>query len=372
MKFFDLREQQKKISKNLNKEIRKNFLNGDFIQGDNVKTLEKKLLRFTNSDYCLTCANGTDAIKIALKSLNIKKNSYVIVPSYTWISTASSVVEAGLKPFFCDVNIDTFLIDISKLKNAIKFAKQKKIQIKALITVDLFGNPVDYKRINKICKKQNIYFISDAAQSFGSKINKKFIGTDHCDVMTTSFFPTKTLGCYGDGGAIFFKNKELYDKAKIFSKNGQGKLDLVSSGINSRLDTIQATILLEKIKFFKKECDLRKRIYDYYKRKLNKKIADVQKIKLKNNSGHSVMTIKLHKNLNREVVTKYLNQNDIPTKIYYSPPLHQTKFYSSFPHPKLVNTEYLSRQNFSLPIYPYISLKSVKKICSFINKLKNK
>ena len=128
MKFFDLREQQKKISKNLNKEIRKNFLNGDFIQGDNVKTLEKKLLRFTNSDYCLTCANGTDAIKIALKSLNIKKNSYVIVPSYTWISTASSVVEAGLKPFFCDVNIDTFLIDISKLKNAIKFAKQKKIQ----------------------------------------------------------------------------------------------------------------------------------------------------------------------------------------------------------------------------------------------------
>ena len=218
MKFFDLREQQKKISKNLNKEIRKNFLNGDFIQGDNVKTLEKKLLRFTNSDYCLTCANGTDAIKIALKSLNIKKNSYVIVPSYTWISTASSVVEAGLKPFFCDVNIDTFLIDISKLKNAIKFAKQKKIQIKALITVDLFGNPVDYKRINKICKKQNIYFISDAAQSFGSKINKKFIGTDNCDVMTTSFFQQKLWVAMGMVVQYFSKIKNYMIKPKYSLK----------------------------------------------------------------------------------------------------------------------------------------------------------
>jgi len=150
MKFFDLTKQYKKISKNLNKELKKNFLDGDFIQGNNVKILEKKLLDFVNSSFCLTCANGTDAIKLALKSLDIKKNSYIIVPSYTWISTASSVVECGFKPLFCDVNIDTFLIDKKNIEETIGHAKKNRLTVGAIISVDLFGNPVDYKKIQKI------------------------------------------------------------------------------------------------------------------------------------------------------------------------------------------------------------------------------
>lgn len=371
MKFFDLNQQYKKISKNLDKELKKNFLTADFIQGNNVRILEKKLLEFTKSSFCLTCANGTDAIKLALKSLNIKKNSYIIVPSYTWISTASSVVECGLKPLFCDVNIDTFLIDKENIEDAIKYAKKNKLKVGAIISVDLFGNPVDYKAIQKICKKENIYFISDAAQSFGAKTGKVYIGTNYCDILTTSFFPTKTLGCYGDGGALFFNNKEVFNKAKTFAKNGQNPKGLISSGFNSRLDTLQATILLEKIKYLKKENKQKKNIYNYYNKKLNKKILDLQIIDPKNLSGYSVMTIKLKKGFNRKLLIEYLKKKNIPTKVYYSPPLHKSNYYKKFPHMKMQNTEYLSFYNLSLPIYPYMHLKTVKTICDVINNFKN-
>ena len=153
MRFFDLKTQYNNISNKLLKELNYNFLNSDFIQGKNVKILEKELLNYTNSKYCLTCANGTDAIKLALKCLNIKENSYVIVPSYTWISTASSVVESGFKPLFCDVDINSFLINAEKLNQVLKFAKKKNYRIGALISVDLFGNPVEYKKIKQVCKK---------------------------------------------------------------------------------------------------------------------------------------------------------------------------------------------------------------------------
>ena len=371
MKFFDLTKQYQKISKNLNIELKKNFLVGDFIQGNNVKILEKKLLDFTDSGFCLTCANGTDALKLALKSLNIKKNSYVIVPSYTWISTASSVVECGFKPLFCDVNIDTFLIDKKNIEETIKYAKKNKLIIGAIISVDLFGNPVDYKKIQKICKKENIFFISDAAQSFAAKSEKAYIGTNYCDVLTTSFFPTKTLGCYGDGGALFFNNKEIFNKAKTFAKNGQDPKGLISNGFNSRLDTLQATILLEKIKYLKKENIQKKRIYNYYNKNLNKEILDLQRINPENLSGFSVMTIRLNKGFDRSLLIEYLRKNNIPSKVYYSPPLHKSKYYKRFPHMRMQNTEYLSFHNLSLPIYPYIELKNVKTICDVINNFKN-
>ena len=371
MKFFDLSKQYQKISKSLDKELKKNFLTGDFIQGNNVKILEKKLLEFINSSFCLTCANGTDAIKLALKSLNIKKNSYVIVPSYTWISTASSVVECGFKPLFCDVNINTFLIDKKNIEETIKFAKKNKLKVGAIISVDLFGNPVDYKEIQKICKKEKIYFISDAAQSFGAKNGKVYIGTNYCDILTTSFFPTKTLGCYGDGGALFFNNKEVFNKGKTFARNGQNPKGLISSGFNSRLDTLQATILLEKIKYLKKENIQKKNIYNYYNKNLNKKILNLQVINPKNLSGYSVMTIKLKKGFNRNLLIEYLREKNIPSKVYYSPPLHKSKYYKKFPHMKMQNTEYLSFHNLSLPIYPYMQLKKVKTICDVINSFKN-
>ena len=367
IEFFDLNKQYKKISRVIGKDLNINFTKGDFIQGENVKLLEKKLLKFTSSKYCLSCANGTDAIKIAINSLSLKKNTYIIIPSYTWISTASSVIESGLKPIFCDIDLKTFVIDSYSLEKCIKYAKKKKYKISALISVDLFGNPVDYLALNKICKKEKIKFISDAAQSFGAKYKGKYVGSDHCDVLTTSFFPTKTIGCYGDGGAVFFNNSNTYAKAKMYAKNGQWKGNLLSSGINSRLDTIQATILISKLKLFHSENLKRQRIYKTYKNKLNKDVFELQKIYKQNISGNSVFTIFLKNNIKRETVIKYLKSKRVPYKVYYAKPIHTTEFYKKFPNMPMFNTLELSKKTISLPIYSYATLNDITKICKIVN-----
>ena len=367
MKFYDLNLQYKKIKKSFHKELSNNFSKGDFIQGKNVKLLEKLILKFTNSKYCLSCANGTDALKIAIKALNLKKDTYVIVPSYTWISTASSVIEAGLIPLFCDVDLKTFVISPTSLNNCVNFAKKNKYKISGLITVDLFGNPVDYTAIKKICKKNNIKFISDSAQSFGAKFKRKYIGSNLCDALTTSFFPTKTLGCYGDGGAVFFNNSKFFKKAKIFSRNGQFNGEILSSGINSRLDTIQATILLGKLNFFELENLLRDKISNIYRKELNKNLFAFQQILKDNKSGNSVFTILLKKEIKRENFVKYLKLNKIPYKIYYSKPIHKTKFYRKFPNVSMGHTLKLSKNSISLPIYSYLNSKQAMKICKILN-----
>ncbi len=367
MKFYDLNLQYKKIRKSFNKNLSDNFINGDFIQGENVKLLEKLILKFTNSKYCLSCANGTDALKIAIKALDLKKNTHVIVPSYTWISTASSVIETGLIPLFCDVDLKTFVISPDSLKNCINYAKKKNYKISGLISVDLFGNPVNYGAIKQICKKRNIKFISDAAQSFGAKLKNKYIGSNFCDALTTSFFPTKTLGCYGDGGAVFFNDLKVFNKAKIFAKNGQYNGEILSSGINSRLDTIQATILIGKLKFFKSENLMRNKISNIYRKELNKKNFIFQKISKKNISGNSVFTILLKKHIKRDNFIKYLKLYKIPYKIYYSKPIHVTKFYSKFPKDNMENTLKLSKNTISLPIYSYLDSKHVMKVCKILN-----
>ncbi len=368
MNFFNLNRQYKLIKKKLLKNLRVNFENGDFIQGNNVKKLETTLLKFSKSDFCLSCANGTDALRIALNATNLPKKSYVIVPSYTWISTVSSVVESGMTPIFCDVNKDDFLLSYEKIKNTINFAKKKGISVRAVITVDLFGNPVDYGKIYKLCKRKKIFFISDAAQSFGAKYFKNYIGANLCDAMTTSFFPTKNLGCYGDGGAIFFNNRNLYEKAKIYAKNGQNTSgEVISSGINSRLDTIQSTILLEKIKLLLKETQLKKKNFLAYKKLLNNKYIRVQKINKNCESSYSVMTLKIIKRFNKKNFFNYLNNKKIPFKVYYGKPLHSSEFYKKYLSPNMENTEKLSMSTFSLPIFPYLKNKEIKKICKTVN-----
>tara|TARA_B100001057_G_scaffold498179_1_gene604403 strand:- start:861 stop:1979 length:1119 start_codon:yes stop_codon:yes gene_type:complete len=368
MNFFNLNRQYKLINQKIFKSLSINFKNCDFIQGKNVKALEKYLLKFSKSKYCLSCANGTDALRIALNAINIPKNSYVIVPSYTWISTASSVVESGMKPIFCDVDENDYLISVEKINETLKFAKKNKMNVKAIITVDLFGNPVDYKKISKLCKKNKIFFISDAAQSFGSKHLRNYIGTYLCDIMTTSFFPTKNLGCYGDGGAIFFDKKKLFQKAKNYSKNGQGNNGkIVSSGINSRLDTIQSTILLEKIKLLAQETILKKRIFLLYKRLLNNDVFKFQKINKDYESSYSVMTLCIAQKFSRNLFLSYLKKEKIPFKIYYGDPLHKSKFYKKYPMLKMKNTEKLSKTTISLPIFPYLKINEIQKICKKIN-----
>lgn len=368
MNFFNLDRQFKLIKRGLLKNFEINFKKGDFIQGKNVKILEKKLLTYSDSKYCLSCGNGTDAIRIAIKALKIPKNSHIIVPSYTWISTASSVVESDMVPIFCDVDENSFLMSVEKIKETLKHAKENKVNVKAIITVDLFGNPVEYNKIYKLCKSKNIFFISDAAQSFGAKQFGNYIGSRSCDVMTTSFFPTKNIGGYGDGGALFFNNKYTYNTAKIYAKNGQKVSgEIVSSGINSRLDTMQASVLLEKLKLLSKETVLKKKIFLLYKKLLNKNYFEFQKINKNYQSSFSVMTLKINKNIKRNLLTKFLEKERIPYKVYYENSIHKSRFYKTYPMVKMDITEKLSRTTISLPIFPYLKNNEVKKICNKIN-----
>ena len=274
--------------------------------------------------------------------------------------------------FFLIFVVINFLGILEKIEETLKYAKKNKLNVKGIITVDLFGNPVEYTKIYKLCKSKNIFFISDAAQSFGAKHIGKYIGSRLCDVMTTSFFPTKNLGGYGDGGALFFNNIYKYKTAKIYAKNGQGRDGgIVSSGINSRLDTVQASVLLEKLKLLSKETILKKKIFLLYKKLLNKKYFEVQKINKNQESSYSVMTFKINKKIKRNLLIKYLKKKKIPHKIYYEKSIHKSKFYKTYPKVKMDITEKLSRTTFSLPIFPYLKKNEVKEICKKINSFFN-
>lgn len=366
MKFIDLSSQYKKIEKNLVNNLSINFKNTDFIMGDNIKLLEKKLLKLSGSKYCITCANGTDALSIALMSIDLKVNEVVFVPSFTYVSTAESVSQLRGKPFFVDVSKDDYNIDIKSLEASIKTAKKKNLKMKAIIAVDLFGMPCNRNKLKKIAKKNNLILIIDAAQGFGSNYNKsKF--AEIGDIVTTSFFPTKPLGCYGDGGALFTNNKNL--SKKMFSLrvhgSGENKYDNVLVGMNSRLDTIQATILLEKIKIFKSELKLKNEIFKKYNGLLSSKFK-----KTKTKKGiKSAMALYTLRHDKRDDLLKYLKFKGIPAAIYYSKPLHLQKAYKKYPKSpdKCQNSIELSKKVFSIPFHAYLSKKDIKKVIDTLN-----
>ena len=266
------------IQLNLNKKkiihaISKTLENGQYIMGPEVKKLELELSSFCNSKYSITCANGTDAITLALMGLNFDANDYIVTPAFGFISTVESPTQLGIKPIFVDINKDNFSININELKKIIVKAKKENIKIKGVITADLFGIPANYFELLEVCKENNLLWINDGAQAFGSKYNNKSI-TLYSDVTTTSFFPSKPLGCYGDGGCVFTESKKIASRIASLRVHGKGenKYDNILVGLNSRLDSIQAVILLEKLKLFKKEIKRRNEISDFYLRNLCKHV----------------------------------------------------------------------------------------------------
>ncbi len=366
MKFIDLNNQYKKIKLNLLKKLKINLKNTDFIIGKNVKLLEKKLLEFSGSKYCISCANGTDALTLALMSINLNQNEIVFVPSFTYVSTAESVAQIGGKPFFVDVDKLSYNIDTYSLEKSILDAKKKKFKIKAIIAVDLFGLPCDRKKLSYIAKKYKLTLIIDSAQGFGLEYDgKKF--AEYGDIVTTSFFPSKPLGCYGDGGAIFTNNKKIAKKLYSLRVHGSGKnkYDNVLIGMNSRLDTLQATILLEKLKIFSKELSIKNKISQYYNRNISDKFTKPLNI-INSKSGMALYTLQSKK---RNEIVKFLNKKKIPTAIYYSKPLHQQKAYRHYPLAanKCKISEILSKEVFSIPLHAYLKKKDVKRVVNTLN-----
>jgi len=329
-----------------------------FVGGEEVLKFENNFSNFTGAKYCASVGNGTDALEIAVKSLDLKKNSEVIVPVNTWISTAEAVVVNGLKLVFCDINLDDYTICLKDL--------QKKINKKtsAIIAVHLYGNPADIIKIKKIIKNKNIKIIEDCAQAHGTKINNNHVGTLG-DVGTFSFFPGKNLGGFGDGGAIITNSKKIYEYSLRARSHGAiKKYDHRFPGRNSRLDTIQSAVLNIKLKNYKKVISIRNKLAKIYFSKL-KNINDIKifRINKKNQYSFHQFVIRTSK---RNMLKTYLAKNNIDTMIHYPYMLNELGF---FPKKVLKNSKNLGGKILSLPISEEHSKKEIefvsKKIIDF-------
>ncbi len=371
MKFTDVNpltnSQQNKITKSIISTIRK----GDFILGKNVKKFEKKFSKLSNSKYAVGCATGTDALLLALKALNLKKNDEVIIPGMSYISTGLCVALNNIKIVFADINDETGLISLENVKK--KISKKTKV----VIPVNLYGQKVDIKLLRKIVGKK-IYIIEDSAQShfsyscyncrnyFNNICCKKERNHQYSDLSCYSFYPSKNLGAYGDGGIITTNNSSIYNKLKILRNLGAIKKNVHEyEGLNSRLDTIQASILLEKIKYTNDHNDYRRKISSFYDEELSL-LEEVKLTQSKPGSSRHLYVIRVK---NRNKLAKYLIKNKIPVQYHYPYSLNKAgALRKKIKKVKLINSEKWAKECLSLPLYPYMPLNEAKRVVNFIKK----
>ena len=372
--FIDLKTQQERIRSKIEERIKIVLDHGQYILGPEVKELEEQLGIFSNSKYVLCCSSGTDALLLALLGLRLKPGEGVIVPAFTFASSAEVMPLLGAIPIFIDVNPNTFNIDHEQLDDALNTANDYGIKVKGIMPVGLFGQPSDMYKINDFAKKHGLWVLDDAAQSFGSKFDNKPVGS-LCEVTATSFFPAKPLGCYGDGGALFTDNSEIYEIAHSCHVHGMGKkrYEYERIGMNARMSTIQAAILLEKLAIFPSELNKRQIAADLYNNNLNKFNLGIQLpiVDPQSTSSWAQYTIVLPKHVNRDQLQKDLSSRKIPTAVYYPIPLNQHKPYKSYPVAKngLPVTNFLSKNVLSLPMHPYLKEDDINFITMNINEL---
>ncbi len=358
--FIDLKAQQNLIRNKIEERIKAVLDHGQYILGPEVKELEKKLSIYTGARYVLCCSSGTDALLLALLGLKLKAGEGVIVPAFSFASSAEVMPLLGAIPIFIDIENETFNLDPSKLADALKTATEMGIKVKGIMSVGLFGQPADMKPINEFAKNNNLWVLDDAAQSFGGKYYGNNVG-NLCEVSATSFFPAKPLGCYGDGGAIFTNDPEIYEIANSSHVHGMGKnrYEYDRIGMNARMSTIQAAILLEKLEIFPSELRKRQDVANNYNKHLNDLKLNIKLPSIKNEcvSSWAQYTIILPENIDRSKLQGELKSKDIPTAIYYPIPLNEHEPYKNFPISKsgLANTNYLAQHVLSLPMHPYLT-----------------
>ena len=358
--FIDLETQYLRISTEIDSAIKKVLQHGAYVMGQEVLELENKLKAFVECKHAISCSNGTDAIVLALKAKNVCSGHAIFVPSFTFAATAEAVALVGATPIFVDVLPDTFNMNVESLKNAYNAIKTSNLKPVGIITVDLFGLPADYEQISSFAKNEDLFVIADCAQSFGAEYNnKKVCSCNYCDIATTSFFPAKPLGCYGDGGALFTNDDFLANEIISYRVHGQGadKYQNEKIGLNARLDTIQAAILLEKLEIFPDEILKRNAIAKAYNDAINT-IVEVPRVQQNCLSVWAQYTIKFTTKELRDNVQNYLASRSIPSTVYYPIPLHRQKAYAHYAN--LINiplnvSETLSNLVLSLPFSPYLS-----------------
>ena len=370
MQFRDLVKQYNVLKPEIDKAMIDTAASGGYIMGKAVKELEASLAEYVGVKYCISCANGTDALTLALKAWGIGAGDAVFVPDFTFFASAEVVSLEGATPVFIDIDEDTFNIDVKSLEKAIeKTIKEGKLTPRVIITVDLFGLPADYYAVKKIADKYNLLILEDGAQGFGGKINDR-MACSFGDISTTSFFPAKPLGCYGDGGAVFTNNDEwakIMDSLRVHGK-GSFKYDNVRIGLNSRLDTLQAAILQVKFDAFKKyEVEDINKAAALYTEKL-KGIVKTPVIPEGYYSSWAQYTIQLKNREQRDGLQVYLKEQGIPSMIYYPTPMHGQTAYKDLNYPADSNpvTQRICGTVLSLPIHPYITREDIEKVCKFV------
>ena len=369
MQFIDLKAQQNHIREKIDQRIKKVLDHGQYIMGPEIDELEEKLADYVNVKHCISCSSGTDALLIPLMAMEIGPGDAVITTPFTYIATAEVIALVGATPVFCDIYDKTFNINPEQLQIAFDLAISKNLNPKVIMPVDLFGLPARYRLIEKFAKENKMMVIEDAAQGFGGKIGKKISGS-FGDVAGTSFFPAKPLGCYGDGGAIFTNNDELSEKMKSIRVHGGGKDKYENEriGINGRLDSIQAAVLLEKIEIFDDELSQREKVAGYYTHNIHKTFTSPH-IPSNYFSSWAQYSILIPDKLDRNELIEDLSKKEIPSMVYYKIPVHLQKGYKKYGYHKgdFEITEDISSRILSLPMHPYLNKKDQNHIISTLN-----
>lgn len=379
--FIDLAAQQKRIKEKLDMRIRDVLSHGQYIMGPEVRDLERRLADFAGVKHVVACSSGTDALLMPLMAYGIGPGDAVFTSPFTFIATAEVIALLGATPVFVDIDPRTYNIEPLKLDQAIRAvvandpsiyplprSPQPKLVPRGVIPVDLFGLPADYDRINPIAKKHGLFVLEDAAQSFGGSLNGKRAGA-LADVAATSFFPAKPLGCYGDGGAVLTNNDEIASRVDSIRVHGKGKekYDNVRVGINGRLDTLQAAILLEKLQIFPQEVEERNRVAARYSKGLSKTLQ-VPYVPFGLQSVWAQYSIVTE---SRDGLQEALKKEGIPTAIYYPAPLHLQGAFSNLGYRPgdFPVSEEICQKIVSLPMHPYLQNEVVDNIVEAIKKI---
>lgn len=354
--FIDLAAQQTRIRPELDRRIQAVLDHGHYIMGPEVRELEQKLAAFCGAKHALGVANGTDALQLALMALKAGPGDAVFCPAFTFAATAEIVPMTGATPIMVDVRRDSFNLDVESLKRAIGHAKELGLKPAGVIPVDLFGLPADYDAIEAVARENDMWIVADSAQGFGGSYKGRVTGSIG-DIATTSFFPAKPLGCYGDGGAVFTDNDELRALVDSYRVHGKGthKYDNERIGLNSRLDTLQAGILLAKFDVYADEIEARQRVANRYAERLGNLLITPE-VPADCRSVWAQYTVRVHEGHDRDAMMAALKERGVPTVVYYPRPLHMQTAYAGFPRDPggLSVSERLAGEVFSLPMHPYL------------------
>lgn len=370
MQFRDLKTQYLSNQKKIDLAVQSVLLNSQFIGGEPVRCLEEELADYVGVRHCITCANGTDALTLALMTWGVGEGDAVFVPDFTFFASGEAPASCGATPIFVDVDRDTFNILPQKLESAIqKVLSEGKLHPKVVITVDLFGQPADYEAVKNISERYDLLILEDGAQGFGGSLNKQ----KNCsfgDISITSFFPAKPLGCYGDGGALFTDNDEWAEIIGSLCVHGKGKdrYDNIRIGMNSRLDTLQAAVLRAKLEIFQNfELEQINQVAEWYSEELGS-VVHVPVVLKNGYSSWAQYTVVCKDADERKNVRESLKREGIPSMIYYPKGLHaQTAFAGNYKDLEdYTNTTYLSDRVLSLPVHPYLKQSEVEFISKTI------